>query len=404
MGTLTCEVCGRGGFKRLTRHLSQVHGMSKAEYREKFPSAVFEVVAPRRVSCVSCKKPIEGYSGRASNVKCMSCRKTPLKHRKGNSEADLVACRICGLQRRRLGAHIKSAHEMSVADYREQFPDALVDVPGSRKRSEATRAKQAAAARRRWADPEERAAQSERLKNSAPWKGKKLSAEHKQAISEGGLGVPHDLSDEGRTSLQAHGRRAVAKLRKQPGYGARLAAAQIRRAKADPDFGFRNKARWKKGFETRKRNGTLAPPGSGRGINGFRKGIKHHCRSTLEANFARVLIEAGISYEYESKLFKLASGKHYLPDFKLHDPLVLPDGSRVPAGWVELKGWRHKDGSLPGDTGEKIAELGARGIEVFALASSDALWKAIRDHYRPLIPLWETQRRNLRTHPDVFGV
>ena len=74
---------------------------------------------------------------------------------------------------------------MSKAEYLEQFPGALVEVPGVRKRSAETRAKQAEAARRRWSDPEARAEQSAKLKESAPWKGKRLSQEHRDAISWG---------------------------------------------------------------------------------------------------------------------------------------------------------------------------------------------------------------------------
>lgn len=139
----------------------------------------------RPLACVSCGETVWGYSGKAGNVKCEGCRKTPVKHRKGSDTKDLVACRLCGIQRRQLGQHIKKAHGLAVTEYRERFPGALVEVPGSRTRSAECRAKQSAAAKKRWADPEERAAQSERLKESAPWKGKKFSLEHCTAISRG---------------------------------------------------------------------------------------------------------------------------------------------------------------------------------------------------------------------------
>lgn len=96
-----------------------------------------------------------------------------------------MSCRICGIQRRRLDRHLRSAHGLSSEEYLEQFPEALIFVPGSMKKSAECRAKQAAAAKKRWEDPEERAKQSERLKESAPWKGKTLSEEHAYAISRG---------------------------------------------------------------------------------------------------------------------------------------------------------------------------------------------------------------------------
>lgn len=137
----------------------------------------------RPLTCVSCGEDVWGYSGKAGNVKCDSCRKTPLMRKKGKDTDTHVSCRICGIQRRRLDRHIRSAHGMSTDEYLEQFPDARVFIP--MKKSAETRAKQAAAARKRWADPEERQKQSERLRESAPWKGKKLSGEHVLAISRG---------------------------------------------------------------------------------------------------------------------------------------------------------------------------------------------------------------------------
>ena len=74
---------------------------------------------------------------------------------------------------------------MTTIEYESQFPDALVEASGSRTRSAETRAKQSAAAKKRWSNESEREAQSERLKESAPWKGKKLSREHRYAISKG---------------------------------------------------------------------------------------------------------------------------------------------------------------------------------------------------------------------------
>lgn len=65
------------------------------------------------------------------------------------------------------------------------------------------------------------------------------------------------------------------------------------------------------------------------GRSGWRKDIGNHLyfKSSLEADFARVMIWFGISFEYESKTFNL-NGQHYTPDF------YLPDSNM----YVELKG------------------------------------------------------------------
>jgi len=161
----------------------------------------------RPVPCAACGVGVWGYAGTAQNVKCGACRKTPLKHLRGDT-AGTVSCRVCGLARTRLGKHLQAAHGLSPETYRAQFPDAPVEVVGTRTRSAECRAKQSAAARERWSTPEAREEQSERLKASAPWKGKHLSDEHRQAISEGGRGKKHNITpapSDRRSFLRAEG-------------------------------------------------------------------------------------------------------------------------------------------------------------------------------------------------------
>lgn len=143
----------------------------------------------------------------------------------------------------------------------------------------------------------------------------------------------------------------------------------------------------------------MIPPGGGRGITGFRKGIKHYCRSTLEVNFARVLIHEAVPYEYEPKVFMLPEGARWTPDFHLLAPL----GDLIPAGWVELKGWQHADGTLPGTAGDKIVAFEKlTGLKVSVVVQDSDLWRKIETVYSHLL-LWERPGRNLKTHPDVFG-
>jgi len=317
---------------------------------------------------------------------------------KGVGMREMVKCQICGVERRRLGAHIKASHEMTTAEYQAKFPGVPVEVLGSRKRSAECRAKQSAAASKRWSDPDERVAQSKRLKDSAPWAGKPLSEDHKAAISAGGLGVAHNLTDEYRREVGERGRLALAEIRQRPDHRAKLSAGQVRRQKRGDIVGFQIPGVWQKGFETRLRNGTLIPPGGGRGITGFRKGLVHYCRSTLEANFARILAHEGVPYEYEPKVFRLPNGSRWTPDFRLLAPL----GS-IPAGWVELKGWRKKDGSFAGGASMKIQAFEQMtGEAVYVLVQSSPEWRALRDRYSSEVP-WEKPRFNLRTHPKMFG-
>jgi len=356
-------------------------------------------------TCVSCSIKVEGYSPKAGNVKCDSCRTTPTKHKRHQKPVEgKVRCEVCGIVRKRLQRHLKTAHDMDVEAYRKAHSGAEVEVPGTRTRSPEARRKQAEAARRRWSSKEERRKQSERLKEAAPWKGKTFSPEHRKAISEGGKGVSHNLSEEERKRRGRAGRLALERVRNTPEFREALSQGTKRRyreaAKSGELIGFQNPETWQKGFDTRISNGNFPPQGSGRGICGFRKGLDHYCRSTLEANFARILTHEGIPYEHEPTLFRLPSGRHYTPEFKLYDPFL----HHIPSGWVELKGWKHADGSLPGDADDKIKEFEElTGDKVFVLTQHDSLWKVIERVYSEIIDLWELPRRNLKTHPGLFG-
>ena len=348
--------------------------------------------------CVDCGSEVAVAAKQARYVKCEGCRKIP-KDEYGKDSETRVACRICGLLRRTLYAHIKTAHGMTLADYRKQYPGVPLGTLKSRKRSTEGKAKQSAAATLRWASEEERAKQSARLKEKAPWKGKKLSPEHREAIGAGGRGVLHNLSDERRVELGEQGRRVLAENLERPDHREKLSQGQLRRVQRGVKIGFQLPGVWEKAHEAKIRNGNLQAPNAGRGITGFRKGLQHYCRSTLEANFARILLLEGIPYEYEPQVFKLPGGGRWTPDFRLLQSLGV-----IPAGWVELKGWRKKDGTLPGKATEKIQAFEAMtGEAVFVLCQCDPLWKMLVEVYRGKVT-WERPGRNIKTHPDLFGV
>lgn len=167
---LQCPLCSRNGFQRLTRHFSQVHGLTKQDVSERFPDLLLEAPLPTRsVKCSDCGVEIQGLSPRAAYAKCEACRLPD-----PNAGLMLAECLLCKTRARALYAHLKASHDMSLATYREMFPGASTERPESRMRTEEGRKKQSQAAKRRWSIPEEREAQSERLKVSAPWTGKTL--------------------------------------------------------------------------------------------------------------------------------------------------------------------------------------------------------------------------------------
>lgn len=66
---------------------------------------------------------------------------------------------------------------------------------------------------------------------------------------------------------------------------------------------------------------------------GYRKDLGHYLRSKWEANFARVILYKGLTYEFEKKRFKLSNGTHYIPDF-----YVIEEDC-----YYEIKGYFHED-------------------------------------------------------------
>lgn len=343
-------------------------------------------------SCCSCGVQVEVSSSRANYVKCSGCKKPPRPQ--GG-----VSCLLCGITRSRLGKHLRAAHGITDEEYQSQFPGAQIEFQGNRTRSSECREKQALAAKKRWESPEAREEQAQKLRERAPWKGKTLSAEHRKKISESGTGQVRVYSEEERFRRGERGRRALEELRKKPNYRQSLSAGQKERVARGELVGFIVKERIQKSVRSRIRNGTLNPQGAGRGICGFRKEIPHYTRSTLEANFARVLLHEGIPYEYEPTLYRFSDGSCYTPDFRLLKPL----SDLIPSGLLELKGWRNKDGTLPSKADEKLRAVEQEyGEKVFAVAMCDQVWKKIEERYSGILP-WESAQCNLRKNPELFS-
>ena len=109
----------------------------------------------------------------------------------------------------------------------------------------------------------------------------------------------------------------------------------------------------------------------GRGKSGYRKDLGHLCRSTWEANFARILKYLGIPYEYEPKDKRVRfSHCSYLPDFYLPDLNL----------FVEVKGW-YRD--------EKLELLYKENPDFPIKIVDDEVYRILSQKYSKLIPNWE---------------
>jgi hypothetical protein len=116
------------------------------------------------------------------------------------------------------------------------------------------------------------------------------------------------------------------------------------------------------------------------------------------------LIYAGIPFAYEPEVFQIGSVSAYIPDFRLDADLFFSDGTlAIPAGWVELKGYRMKDGSLPGHADDKLTQFkNSTGFSISVIIPTDYVYARLESEYRPMIPLWETPKFNLRRNPESF--
>lgn len=110
---------------------------------------------------------------------------------------------------------------------------------------------------------------------------------------------------------------------------------------------------------------------------GIRPDLGHYCRSSWEANFARVLKHRGIPYRYEPKVFILerpdGTETSYRPDFGA-------DGS-----FYEVKG------RLLDRDAEKIALFREQHPDLPLTVIDGPAYHALRRRYRDEIPAWEAQ-------------
>ena len=130
-------------------------------------------------------------------------------------------------------------------------------------------------------------------------KDKKLSKEARRNMSLAKMGPNNPNYDKFGKDHPSYGRKhyksSINKMRK----------AAIKRSDRISKW---NKKNWRKGVYDN------SPMGIGK--VGFREDLGHNCRSTWEANFARILNYKGIKYEYEKHRLETPYGL-YIPDFAI---------------------------------------------------------------------------------------
>ena len=135
-------------------------------------------------------------------------------------------------------------------------------------------------------------------------------------------------------------------------------------------------------------------------VKGFRRDIGRSVRSTIEANMCRMLDYCGIIYDYEEKHFSLSDKTLLMMDFYLYE-----DFEFIKKGHLELKGWKKDNGYYSNK--EKFDKLKKEKPKEFNkitfLFGNSEDWKILEKKYKNKIPMWETQKHNLKTHPEIYS-
>ena len=135
-------------------------------------------------------------------------------------------------------------------------------------------------------------------------------------------------------------------------------------------------------------------------IKGKRRDINYPVRSIDEANFCRILDYMNIPYGYETAIFNLGDTSLMI-DFDLYQ-----DFEMFKKGTVELKGWIKEDGDFGNK--EKFDLLKDKHPEEYDkiqfIFSGSSDWNILEEKYRPKIPMWESVKQNLKTHPELYAI
>jgi len=105
---------------------------------------------------------------------------------------------------------------------------------------------------------------------------------------------------------------------------------------------------------------------------GFREDLEMYFRSSWEANYARLLNQQGVAWEYEKDTFELSSGGSYTPDFKI-------DTNE----YIEIKGW------LTSKAKEKLKLFKSEYPHVNLQLIQRNEYRKLYKEYSEKIPFWE---------------
>ena len=106
--------------------------------------------------------------------------------------------------------------------------------------------------------------------------------------------------------------------------------------------------------------------------SGMRPDVGHYCRSSWEANVARVLAALRLAYEYEPVTFRMGD-IHYTPDFRVEGRY-----------WIEVKGWMRDEAAA------KIAAFRTAYPAETLVVIDKPIYDAMTREWACRLPEWES--------------
>lgn len=240
-------------------------------------------------------------------------------------------------------------------------------------------------------------------------KGKKLSEEHKKALSESHKGqIPWN---KGRTvnndpKVRAYRNtvnQTMSKVLKEKYKNGEMTAWLKDKSKE-------NNPELVKMYSKVSKTMAGKIQVSSYGISGIRKDIGHFAASTYEANVYRILQYHNSDYLKEHEI--IHSIKHPNGDIKDYrvDILDINGVFGTPGAYLEVKGFlkerdKEKIKLFKDQYPEKTLLLLGRGDKRDQYFwEPDIDYSELEKKYKPLIPLWEDKNQNLKTHPELYKI
>jgi len=167
----------------------------------------------------------------------------------------------------------------------------------------------------------------------------------------------------------------------------------------------RKEAQNKKNKISEKQIGRAAPKFAGTGITGTRRDTNTYARSTYEANVDRIFILEGKRYidelSSDNKRFDLYDDGNYLtyqPD------RVDVDGLFEKGAYLEIKGYMY-----PKDWKKiQLFRDRYRDKKLIVVCPDEKYcnvnYTELKKKYKDLIPLWEGEKLNYKTRPDLYKI